>query len=150
VLPTYAEWLHALKNGGTQPKKSAASTTAAKDEVPEMHAMMNRADPNQQVSNDTSPETSGQTLLPDLNFKPNQYGIRGLNQSVGEWSIRFLGPNSKTETREAEYVILGGIENRMDKNVSNTLFKIRHPWEAFEKVGFRCARSVSMESRKAE
>ena len=61
-------------------------------------------------------------------FEPNSKGIRGLEGNVNEWSTR-SGVLSSQKDKEISYVVL-------PKAVS------RHPWEAFEDLGFRTALSV--------
>jgi serine/threonine-protein kinase len=139
-LPSYTEWFYA---DSMQHKQSALNTAGAWEE---MHRMMNSTGQGQLGTNDSIPATPMQKLLPDINFKPNTYGIRGLNQRISEWGIRFLGATSKNKIREAEYVILGGLGGLSDPKISNPSPIIRQPWEAFEEVGFRCARSVEIES----
>jgi serine/threonine-protein kinase len=147
-LPNYTEWLSALGNDSMQQKQPSPGAAVATDEMEKMHSMMNSTDQGPLGTHDSIPATPMQKLLPDINFKPNTYGIRGLNQSISEWGIQFLGASSKNKIRDAEYVILGGFGGGVDKKVSNPSPIIRHPWEAFEEVGFRCARSVEIESDK--
>jgi len=78
-----------------------------------------------------------------LDLKSNTFGIRGLNQDFVEWGLRISKEPSKGKRREIDYVILGLLKN-VSENENNSLSSIvRHPWEAFEEVGFRCVQDVS-------
>ena len=66
--------------------------------------------------------------LPVSEFEPNRYGIRGLEGNVREWTRRSL-PEAGGKRGEQGYSIL-------PQNVE------RHPWEAFDAVGFRTVLSV--------
>jgi formylglycine-generating enzyme required for sulfatase activity len=145
-LSNYTEWLYALGSDSMQQKQSPPGTSGATDEMEDMHGMINSTGQGQLGTNDSIPATPMQKLLSDINFKPNTYGIRALNQSISEWGIRFLGATSKNKIKEAEYVVLGGRGGVSDQKVSNPSPIIRHPWEAFEEVGFRCVHSVEIES----
>jgi hypothetical protein len=91
-----------------------------------------------------------QKLEPVLSFQPNAFGIRGMNNDVGEWALLLIGATSRDEKIDEEYVILGGIEGLAEKDSSIPSLVIRQPWEAFEEVGFRSARSVKIQSAEHE
>ena len=75
---------------------------------------------------------------PVSQFKANQHGIHGLD-SGGEWGLSFLGPRSEnTRPESARYVILGEFVGELEKGATLPSAVQRHPWEAFEEVGFRC------------
>jgi formylglycine-generating enzyme required for sulfatase activity len=91
-----------------------------------------------------------QKLEPVLSFQPNAFGIRGMNKDVGEWALLLIGATSRDEKRDVEYVILGGIKGITEKDSSIASLVNRNPWEAFEEVGFRCVRSVKIQSAEHE
>ena len=76
---------------------------------------------------------------PVILFDKNRFGIRGLNQSISEWA--FKKENARKPAKGPEFMIMGsvGIEKRGKKGPSAVK---RLPWEAFEEVGFRCAKDV--------
>jgi hypothetical protein len=72
-------------------------------------------------------------------YKPNQFGIRGLNANIGEWGwgSRERMDSSQLDGGQTQYVILGGISKTDQKEAIPAPIQ-RYPWEAFETVGFRC------------
>lgn len=91
-----------------------------------------------------------QKLEPVLSSPPNAFSIRGMNKDIGEWALLQLGATSRDESGDAEYVILGGIEAAAEKDSPIPSLVIRQPWESFEEVGFRSARSVKIQSAEHE
>jgi hypothetical protein len=73
-------------------------------------------------------------LSPVINFKPNSFGIRGLNKSIKEWGLLISQLNSRDKIRDAEYVVL-----------PSTV--LRQSWEGFAEVGFRCVREVNLKRK---
>lgn len=73
---------------------------------------------------------------PVVLYKPNDYGIRGLNSNIGEWGTRNgKGPAGKANGKE--YVVMkGGSGNSAHSKNGETAIR-RYPWEAFADVGFR-------------
>ena len=77
--------------------------------------------------------------FPVLMFRKNAYGIRGLNENIGEWVIDDTMPRDSVD----EVVIIGGFEK---SSLSDHAFPrpiARRPWEAFEEVGFRCVMDMT-------
>jgi serine/threonine-protein kinase len=141
-LPTYAEWLHALGDGDGQPKKRPHETTESQGltGTGEMHTKMHG-----QMSTDASmPQLSSQKLSAVTDFVPNKFGIRGLNTKISEWGLWGITVSSKDKINNREYVVLGGAGNVSGQETPIPSPVPRHPWEAFENVGFRCVLSVKI------
>lgn len=79
---------------------------------------------------------------PVLEYKPNFYGIRGLNANIGEWGSAMRPDSVEGADGQADYEILGGIPGDMQAKSGIAAPLSRHPWEAFEKVGFRCVEDL--------
>jgi serine/threonine-protein kinase len=128
-LPTYAEWLLVLGDGGLPNKLSVHEPVGSTQEInmESMHAQMH----SQSETGVPKPKTPLPRLSPVINFQPNTYGIRGLNKSTKEWGLWIPQPTSRDKIRDAEYVIL-----------PSTV--LRQPWEGFADVGFRSVREVSI------
>jgi serine/threonine-protein kinase len=140
-LPTDVEWLYALGNKGESPGGSLADTPGSPDgmESGGMHGQMH--------SSSSQPQDTSQFLSPVSIFKPNAYGIRGLEGNVSEWG-RVLGWSASQENERSEYVIMGGLSRRDSAKGQALAAAIsRQPWEAFEKVGFRCAQSITIQGK---
>ncbi|MHC4458025.1 MAG: SUMF1/EgtB/PvdO family nonheme iron enzyme, partial [Planctomycetota bacterium] len=145
-LPTYAEWLRSLENSGDQPLKPTRDTKASQDVMGagNMHAKM-----HSQMSTDASmPQVSPQKLSVVTDFAPNKFGIRGLNTKISEWGLGGLTASSKDKINNREYVVLGGAGNVSGQETPIPSPVPRHPWEAFEEVGFRCVLSVEITKNK--
>jgi len=95
-----------------------------------MHDQMN----SQAKSDVSGPESSGSKLSSVINYRPNKYGIRGLNKNIKEWGLKVSEATSRDNIREAEFVILPSTIQR-------------HPWEGFGEVGFRCVREVKFKAK---
>jgi len=83
----------------------------------------------------------GEIVLPK-DFEPDANGIRGLNANIGERGLRTQGARAAGEAKEGDYVILGGIPNELQEEAAILGLIQRYPWEAFEKVGFRCVQDA--------
>jgi serine/threonine-protein kinase len=141
-LPTYAEWLRALGKSDLQPSKPPHDTALSAEltGTGEMHAKM-----HSQMSTDASmPQVSSQKLSAVTDFVPNKFGIRGLNTEISEWGLWDLTASSKDIINNREYVVLGGVGNVSGQETPIPSPVPRHPWEAFENVGFRCVLSVKI------
>jgi serine/threonine-protein kinase len=77
---------------------------------------------------------------PVILYRPNAFGIRGLNGNVGEWGSRDAAIASDSKTQDP-FVILGGPMGRSDEENALPSVVQRYRWEAFKDVGFRGARS---------
>lgn len=132
-LPTFAEWLYVLEDGGpgrNQPVHQPFDPIQEQD-MESMHSQMHT------VKQTESPleKTPLPKLSPVINFKPNALGIRGMDKRTREWGLLIPQLSSRDKMRDAEYVVLP----------SNIL---RHPWEGFAEVGFRCVREVNLKRKQ--
>jgi serine/threonine-protein kinase len=132
-LPTEKEWLHALGGKGQ-------FTESPFRKAPEPSRMMHKMHMQMEGSSSNS-QSPSQIPTPVSLFEPNAYGIRGLDGNVNEWGFRLPRPLSN-ETEEPEYVILGGFGSDPEELSALGPGIGRHPWEAFENVGFRCVLQI--------
>ncbi|MBW1982323.1 MAG: protein kinase [Deltaproteobacteria bacterium] len=142
-LPTESEWLLALGKGsidGGNPKKvSSEESRTMEMDMARMHeGMYGQGQAADQYRKPRLPFP-----FPVMLFKPNQYGIRGLNESVGEWAIRTWKGTSKQGKVSWQFVVLGGVPRATAAETTSPTIVPRHPWEAFEEVGFRGALSLT-------
>jgi serine/threonine-protein kinase len=131
-LPTYTEWLLALGNEDDQIKETANDAAAGQQNIDmeSMHGKMHT-----QMTGDVSrPKSPGTKITSVINYQPNKYGIRGLNQNIKEWGLRILEATSRDNIREADFVIMPSTIQR-------------YPWEGFGEVGFRCVRGVKIKAK---
>jgi serine/threonine-protein kinase len=145
-LPTYSEWLRALGHGDDQPSSLPHDTAVSQEltEAGEMHAKMH----SQMNTSASMPQVSPQKLSAVTDFAPNKLGIRGLNAKISEWGLRVLMAPPQEKNNDKEYVVLGGVGNVLAKKYTIPSPVPRHPWEAFEEVGFRCVLSVEITKTK--
>ena len=128
-LPTYNEWLHALGNQNNQIEETVNDGDADEQDIEKesMHGQMHT-----QAKGDVSTPKSPRTKLSSvINYQPNKYGIRGLNQNIKEWGLKLSQATSRDKIRDADFVVLPSTIQR-------------YPWEGFEAVGFRCVREVKL------
>jgi serine/threonine-protein kinase len=145
-LPTYAEWLRALGHSDVQPSKPPHDTAVSQEStgIGDMHAKM-----HSQMSMDASmSQVSPQKLSAVTDFAPNKLGIRGLNKKISEWGLWGITLSSKNKINNREYVVLGSFGNVSGQGTPIPSLVPRHPWEAFDKVGFRCVQSVEITNNK--
>jgi len=75
--------------------------------------------------------------FPVMLLGANIFGIRGMNVNIGCW----VNPDSVYTGNTP--LILGGFEGNQNTDITAVPSPIkRNPWEAFEEVGFRCARDI--------
>ena len=130
-LPTYIEWLYVQAKDSSNQKNSTTSHSAVEGkELEVMHGTMHG-----QIGNEFSFKGGIQKeLYPATNFAPNKFGIRGLDEGISQWGHWSL-EESPHKGIDSEFVVLpSGV--------------IRQPWEAFEKVGFRCVQSARIIPKK--
>jgi serine/threonine-protein kinase len=158
-LPTVTEWFYAVKKGAL-PQSNSQDAPSEPDTGRPTNEMMDRwmgsemmgdwsgSEGRQGSGRVSAPQALNpmQKFEPVLSSQPNALGLHGLNSDVGEWAIMSLAATSRDEKIDEEYVIMGGIEGFAERDNSLPTPVIRHPWEAFEEVGFRCVRSVKFQS----
>ena len=72
----------------------------------------------------------GRALSPVTDFPPKRFGIRDTGGALKEWGLWVARPASRDAMIDVDYAVLPeGV--------------VRQPWEAFERVGFRCVRDVN-------
>jgi len=75
-------------------------------------------------------------------FIPNTLGIRGLNAETGEWVVKSSADSSEDQTKINQYAVLGGLEGtRSNSPLPESV--ARFPWEGFEEIGFRTAKTAA-------
>jgi serine/threonine-protein kinase len=139
-LPTAEEWLYVVtKGGGAQAKSTGNMPT------PSPGGMPTNADNESAHTAHRNPSASSTAPIPPsfpapvMLSKPDAYGIRGLNESVGEWAAR--------KVESAEFVVVGRLWGDPEKRNDLPSAVRRYPWEAFEEVGFRTVLSVSSQDK---
>lgn len=139
-LITETEWFYAVTTGRESREQSSGTGAMPPDSTAGTVNEGNRRDaaPTPSVSSPASSIPSPVSLAP-----PNAYGIRGLNSTIGEWGRRMSPTASNAPKPDGDFVVLGGPLNRQDQREPVAPPLQRYPWEAFDEVGFRCARSVS-------
>jgi serine/threonine protein kinase len=130
-LPTYAEWLYVSKNEDNQIKETVKGGAAGQQDfdMESMHARMNTHTDDFSMS-----KSPGSKITSVINYQPNKYGIRGLNQNIKEWGLKLSQATSRDKIREADFVVLPSTIQR-------------YPWEGFGEVGFRCVREVKIKAK---
>jgi serine/threonine-protein kinase len=112
-LPALAEWYHALAAGMGEADNEASYRAEANLPIPS----------------------------PVMVYKPNRFGIRGLNANIGEWGTIKPAAPDELNGGQMQHVILGGIP-KADRKEPVPAPVRRYPWEAFDKVGFRCVMDI--------
>lgn len=88
---------------------------------------------------------------PVMEYKPNAYGIGGLNANIGEWGMwRSMDKENGDKKADAQtaFAVLGGIPDPSVEKAGLGAPISRFPWEAFQRVGFRCVKDAG-ENREA-
>jgi serine/threonine-protein kinase len=128
-LPTLEEWLYAVSKGDkteVQPGPNDMESNNLQN-METMHTMMME---NQNRSDRSALENLAERLSPVSDYGKNKYGVRALANGFGEWSLVRKSILTEEPLNPASYMI-------MPTGVA------RQPWEAFEEVGFRCARDIA-------
>jgi len=134
--PTDMEWLHAVRLGKPEHREDP-KTIQEPGTKSGTTSMMEQMHPQAQPSAVRSPEQPA-FPSPVMLYPANALGIRGLNRNVGEWGIRKRPSTSESGGEASEYVILGGPGKDSKEAFAYPGPIPRRPWEAFERVGFRC------------
>ena len=138
-LPAYHEWLYALGKDANANRPQKPDSDTATVQGTEMHAQMHA-----QADSDAPPDAISLPEVPQVtDFIPNQYGIRGLNQVIGEWVKDSRQAGSAEAAGVNEYVVMGPAAKASPANQGIPITIPRQPWEAFADVGFRAARSLA-------
>ncbi len=96
-----------------------------------------------QTDSEASPSGISLSEVPPVtDFAPNQYGIKGLNKMISEWGIGAVKAGSTDRAKDNVYVVMGHAGKAPTNALSIPSAIPRNPWEAYEHVGFRCARSL--------
>jgi eukaryotic-like serine/threonine-protein kinase len=85
---------------------------------------------------------------PIMEYKPNGLGIGGLNANIGEWGLRSSEDAAEDDSVQIQYEILGGMPGESPERRGIDAPIHRYPWEAFERVGFRCVHEVSSQASR--
>lgn len=117
-LPTHMEWLYVLIEGANRLQSSDIGTPTRPERVP-----------NEQ--------------LPAAFYAPNAFGIRGMNEGLGEWALRASTDPSKDPTRENRYAVIGGAEGVPKDGGPIPAVIDRFPFESCEDTGFRTVKSLA-------
>lgn len=115
-LPTKEEWMLASMMGALDGPKAGA---AAKPES-------------------QSEDTKDLLPSPPMLLKPNALGLKGLNEVIAEWATQETGSEKPKAT---EYVVMGKKTKGQEEEIPSAL--VRQPWEADEKLGFRCVLDIA-------
>ena len=145
-LPTAVEWLYALVKGMKEKIKSVpdGQSTAKQGSVnTSMAGMMDMEELEMADEPAVEPPGKGPYHFPYpvILYTPDKFGLRGLNRNVGEWVVRETLTDRDTKSAK-NFAVMGRFKDSQDHNSSLPQPLPRQPWEAFEKVGFRCVRSA--------
>ncbi|WAC06461.1 MAG: bifunctional serine/threonine-protein kinase/formylglycine-generating enzyme family protein [Thermodesulfobacteriota bacterium] len=144
-LPNEVEWFYVRRGGFKRSETPAVDSPEPSGTMMNMDNMHSHTGDtiHGQVSSPPTPPQSHQKLSDSVfDSKPNPYGIRGMDENVSEWGIRFQ-KTSLREKEETQYIILGGLNTGLTKENKMIQGIPRHPWEAFAEVGFRCVSDVT-------
>jgi len=146
-LPTAVEWAFAvlkgekLKNSQTKPAGQAREENRNRESMNNMMEMMARGRYGAEASPAKRVETP-HIPAPVINSKPNDLGIRGLNENISEWGSMRGKARGNAKNGESEYVILGSFKAGPRQGSLLPAPLHRKPWEAFEEVSFRTVLSI--------
>lgn len=147
-LVTETEWAYAVITGDRGKQGDSTGVSEPSGWMMGDEEMSSGMRSGRQPAASTS-QGSLQLPHPVLFSNPNGYGIRGLNEQVGEWAVRELKTISGEKKQERTYLVVGGQGRAGERGEPLPLLSAveRYPWEAFEEVGFRCAMSVAPENK---
>ena len=127
-LPTFEEWLYAVGKGEKAEVPSITEEMESNEmqDMEKMHAKMLESEKKSEAP---ALENQAKRLFSVSDYKENKYGVRAMDRDFGEWSLVRKSILTEEPLNPADYMIMPtGVR--------------RQPWEAFEEVGFRCARDI--------
>ena len=130
-LPTENELLYVIIKGASQLNTEESLDNWKDESLPR----------DQSASTNAESQTS-EGVFPAAYFTPNTLGIRGLNAKIGEWVLESSTESSEDQTTVNQYAVLGGMEGT-PSNSSLPESVARFPWEGFEEIGFRTAKTAA-------
>lgn len=80
--------------------------------------------------------------FPVMFLKPNAYGIRGMNEHIGEWMIDASTYTPDVSPGKQNFAIMGGSEEGVEKGNVLPRPLVRGRGEAFNGVSFRCVKDI--------
>jgi serine/threonine-protein kinase len=132
-LPTATEWLYAIKKGAASSRDTGSDDTRPSGKpATDMPRMV-----QQKAGEEDAGAKPGRKPTPVMLLKANSLGIRGLNSEMGEWGLRITAKEDGNKQGRLEYIVLGAFGQGPRTSESPPSLVPRHPWEAFEEVGFR-------------
>lgn len=129
-LPTEGEWLYTALKGGTFGNTSSGNAAVGSKQNTSSGLPVQTGEP---------PNFPSPVIL----YKPNAFGIRGINGPIGEWVLDILAQSGKLKTENLAYSVMGGFGEAPEGKTSIPAIVKRQPWEAFEEIGFRCAQDIN-------
>jgi hypothetical protein len=72
---------------------------------------------------------------PIMEYKPNGFGIRGLNANIGEWGLRSSEDIAKDDSVQIQHEILGAIPGKSPERRGIAAPIHGYPWEALKGLG---------------
>jgi formylglycine-generating enzyme required for sulfatase activity len=153
-LPTEVELLYAMVKGTRVPQPGLEKTSNKSNRM-NMGGMMHEMDDStmewdwrkekwnmgqygrtENSTANTAMRTSKEPS-PASFYDQNVFGIRGLNEGIGEWAIRAFSRLSEVKPQGDMFAVIGGLEGQAKSSSSLPSVISRLPWEGFEEVGFR-------------
>lgn len=147
-LPSELEWLHAAARSVSPAQGSVKDGPAGRRKQNDLEKDMTGWISGYAVDDlPSAPYTPGgpsQVPHPVAGFKPNRDGIRGLQENVSEWGLRYGSPPESSP----HYVILGGLRGSMLLGETLIPGVAQDPSGEFVDVGFRCTLKLRGSSKE--
>jgi serine/threonine-protein kinase len=159
-LPTVGELLYAAVKGTKDSQSRSESISNRSNQMKMdnmMHEMMGdwrkekwNMDQYDRAENSFvhSVKRTSKEPPPALFYDQNVFGIRGLNQGIGEWAKRTFSRPFKAKPQGNMFAVIGGLESQIKGSSSIPSVISRLPWEGFEEVGFRTVLSPSIKNQR--